>query len=86
MLEGWLPGWKRIARYIRMSISTAKRYHYDYGMPVKRGPRGTPIALPGEVDGWLVTFDELKKDYREEREEQKLLSYWLRKAKKEKIN
>ena len=61
--SGWLTGWKRIARYIGKSVRTAKRYHYQYGMPVRRGPGKSPIALEYELDSWLVKFDELKKEY-----------------------
>jgi hypothetical protein len=61
--EGWLSGWKAIARYINRSIRTAKRYHYQYGMPVRRLPGKRPVALRFELDSWLVKFDELKKEY-----------------------
>ena len=63
MRDGWLSGWKAIARYINRSIRTAKRYHYQYGMPVRRLPGQSRVALPFELNSWLVKFDELKKEY-----------------------
>lgn len=36
MSDRWLVGWKEIAKYIGYSVGTAKKYHYDYRMPVLR--------------------------------------------------
>ena len=63
MENGWITGWKRIARYIGTSIRTAKRYHYEYSMPVRRLPGSRPVAFEYELDLWLVKFDELMKEY-----------------------
>jgi len=63
MRDGWLTGWKAIARYINRSIRTAKRYHYKYSMPVRRLP-GSVHALPYELDRWLVLFDEIRKRHK----------------------
>jgi len=60
-LKGWLTGWKEIAGYISQTIKTAKKYHKKYGMTIRRGPGGKPIALPSELDKWLIKFDDLKK-------------------------
>lgn len=59
--DGWLTGWKAIAARIGLSIRTAKRYHFDFGMPVYRTPTGKPTALTEEVERWLVEFDKLRK-------------------------
>jgi len=61
MTKGWLSGWKAIANYIDRSVKTAKRYHKFHDMPVRRGPRNMPMALPHELDNWLVAADEMKK-------------------------
>ena len=60
----WLRGWKEIAAYISSSVRTAKRYHYEYGMPIRRGPRNMPIALSPELDAWLIIADEKKRELR----------------------
>lgn len=39
-------------------------YHIKYKMPVRRLPGNMPAILPGEVDEWLVQFDEIKKNER----------------------
>lgn len=62
--EGWLSGWKAIAKYINRAIRTAKRYHKKYGMPVRRLPGKRPVALPYELDLWLIEFDKLRKRHK----------------------
>ena len=62
MTKGWLSGWKAIANYIDRSVKTAKKYHKRYGMPVRRGPRNMPMALPHELDGWLRVSDGKKEE------------------------
>jgi len=63
-MQGWITTWKSIAKYIDRSIKTAKMYHIKYKMPVRRLPGNMPAILPGEVDEWLVQFDEIKKNER----------------------
>lgn len=59
---GWLTTWKNIAAYIKVSTKTAKKYHKQYSMPVRRLPGGTVQALPYELDRWLQLFNEKKKN------------------------
>ena len=61
--DGWLTGWKTIARYIGSHPNTARKYHRKYGMPVRRDPGNTAVALKHELDGWLVRFNDLVKKY-----------------------
>ncbi len=58
---GWLTTWKKIAEYIGRNIVTTQMYANRYHMPVRRLPRGTPTAIPAELDEWLVQFDEIRK-------------------------
>jgi len=60
-MKGWLTGWKEIANYIGQNVQTAKKYYKKFGMTIRRGPGNKPIALPYELDQWLITFDNLKK-------------------------
>lgn len=55
----WLTGWKRIARHINRCVDTAKTYHKRYGMPVHRDPGGAPVALPDQLDLWLLEFNRI---------------------------
>jgi hypothetical protein len=59
--EGWLTGWKAIAQYTGLSIDTCKSYTKRYSLPVKHLPGGKPVALPYELDQYLITFDTDKK-------------------------
>ena len=61
--NGWLVGWQKIAAYIGKTVKTAKRYHKLYGMPVRRDPGSTAVALEYELDRWLIEFDDLVKRY-----------------------
>lgn len=61
MTDGWLTGWKQISAYVGVCIKTAQAYHTDFGMPVRRGPNRNPFALKGELDQWLIEYDERRK-------------------------
>ena len=54
-----ITGWKNIAHYCGVSVRTAKRYHYKYGMPVLRWPGERPVIIPAVVQRWLVIFNDL---------------------------
>ena len=47
----WLSGWKQIARHFQVSVSTARRWAEDRGMPVVRGA-GTVSAEITALDKW----------------------------------
>jgi len=61
MAEGWLTGWKEIAKYIGCHARTAKRYKKKYSLPVRRSPGGKPVSLQYELDQWLINYDNIKK-------------------------
>ncbi len=56
MTGGWLNGWKEIAEYTGYSVRTAKRYHYEYGMPVLKRFKGV-IAIKTDLDLWIKRVD-----------------------------
>jgi len=60
MADGWLTGWKEIARYMGRSIQTCKNLKKHYSLPIKYPPGGTPTALPYELDQWLINFQNIK--------------------------
>jgi len=60
MAEGWLTGWKEIGKYIGLSIDTCKRYRKKYSLPARYTPGGTPVAIPYELDQWLINFSNLR--------------------------
>jgi len=47
----WLSGWKQVARHFQVSVSTARRWAEDRGMPVVRGA-GTVSAEIAVLDKW----------------------------------
>ncbi len=59
--SGRLIGWQAIADYLEISLTTARDYHDEFGMPVIRvtGPRvwTTPQAL----DTWVLAVDRLQR-------------------------
>ena len=63
MQNGWLTGWKDIAKYIGRCTKTAQMYARTYHMPVRHLP-GAVQALPYEIDQWLIEFDKIKKKKR----------------------
>lgn len=60
-MDGWLTGWKEIAKYCGLHERTCRRYKKKYSFPVKHLPGGTPVALHYELDQWLIAFTEIKK-------------------------
>lgn len=51
MDDEWLTGWKKIAKYLDVSIRTAQRY-FKKGMPVNN-KLGTIRAKPKELDNFI---------------------------------
>jgi hypothetical protein len=63
--DSWLVGWSRIAKFTGCSISTCRRLKEECGMPVRRLPTGTPVAIPGELTMWLIYYnDDLEEEKR----------------------
>ena len=57
-MKGWITGWKNIAKYLNVSMRTAKKYCYEFSMPVRKiGEKGPVVSLPSEVDRWAIEFD-----------------------------
>ena len=63
-MTGWLTGWKAIAGYMGLSVKTCKVWRKEYGLPVRSLPGGKPVCLPGELDLWLVNYDNLWKKHK----------------------
>lgn len=62
-MTAWLTGWKAIARYIDTSISTAKRWVNERGMPVYTGnPTNRPRAKCKDLDCWLKDNEKMTQD------------------------
>lgn len=59
--DRWLSGWKDIALYLGRSVTTVKRYHSDFKMPIRYGPYDSIFAKPSEIDKWLSKFNNRKK-------------------------
>jgi len=59
--QPWLRGWKAIAQYCGgMSVECAESLHKNYGMPVLEMPNGDRVAIPYELDMWLLNYQKLK--------------------------
>ena len=57
-MSGWLRGWKDIAAYCGgLAVNTVRKYYKQYGMPIHRLPGGKPVALPSELDLWLIEMN-----------------------------
>ena len=55
---GWLVGWKAITAYMGVHVQTIRNDYIPHGLPIRRSPGGTPIAMPHELDRWLTLFDD----------------------------
>ena len=58
--KGWLFGWKAIAKYLGMSVSTAKRYNRILSMPILNGRGNTKIAISPMLDMWIIEYNRLR--------------------------
>ena len=55
-----LASWKRIARHLKCSVRSARRWEDQQGLPVHRALGGV-FALPAELDAWRVAQVRLTK-------------------------
>ena len=60
MENGFIAGWKNIAKHFNCSVRTVKRYFYEFGMPIIRLPGNKPAILPDEVKRWALEFTNLR--------------------------
>ena len=59
--RGWIVGWHNITKYLGRGIPTARAYHTKFGMPLHRLPGDVPVAIPAELDLWLIEFSNRHK-------------------------
>jgi hypothetical protein len=55
---GLLVGWQQIADYLRISISTAKRWKKHYGLPLFWQASGRPMTLKSMLDSYHFKITE----------------------------
>jgi len=60
MRDGWLTGWKAIADYVGVSPRTLCNWSRHGTFPV-RNLHGKVVALPLELDTWLVHATDIKR-------------------------
>lgn len=58
-----LVGWKRIHRYLGVSIRTAHNWHKRHGFPVARLPDGRVGTSKSLIDQWLMARTETEGFY-----------------------
>jgi hypothetical protein len=61
-MDDWIVTWPKIAKYLGVSIRTAKHYHYGLHMPIHRG-YGKVRALRLELDEFLIAYLKKKKHF-----------------------
>ena len=59
-MEGWLTGWKAIAKYLGVHEETAMRWAKEEGMPVFDAPGGLKVAISELLDRWLIKSNKKK--------------------------
>ncbi len=62
-----ITGWPSIAKFLGVSIRTAKDYHWIHSMPVRKITGKTVHIITDEVLIWMVKYDELKRARRREK-------------------
>ena len=55
---GLLVGWQEIADYLRISVSTVKRWNKHYGLPVFWKASGRPFTLKSMLDKYHFKLTE----------------------------
>ena len=58
-MGGWLVGWKAISDYIGVTPRSVRRWMYLGALPV-RTLHGKVVALPCELDAWLIHASDIK--------------------------
>ena len=55
----WIVKWKNVARYLKVSVRTAKNYHYCHGLRVIKGGKGSPVrVLKSELDRFYNHYNK----------------------------
>ncbi len=57
-----LFGWSAIARYLRISPSTAKKWRTQWGLPVKRTRNKHVQSTTIEIDNWILALDKAHRE------------------------
>lgn len=66
-----LVSWKEIAAYVRVSVSTAQRYHRMYAMPVCTTVGRRVRTSTALIDRWFNHLDQMDRETRYELERQR---------------
>ena len=67
MRDGWLTGWKAIADYVGVSPRTLCNWSRHGTFPV-RTLHGKVVALPLELDTWLIHATDIKKTSKQKKQ------------------
>jgi len=54
----WLIGWKSIAKYLGISVPTAKRWFQGSEIPVRHPPGMMVRAPKADLDAWAAKYAE----------------------------
>ncbi|PKN37680.1 MAG: hypothetical protein CVU62_08115 [Deltaproteobacteria bacterium HGW-Deltaproteobacteria-2] len=56
--QSTLKGWRAIAQYLGVSVSTVKRWEKHHSLVVRRWTSGRPFAFIFELDKYFLIFEE----------------------------
>ncbi len=57
-----LGSWAKIARYLRVSPRTARRWRDEWGLPVERVNAVRVRTTTTEIDNWLLALDKAQRE------------------------
>ena len=57
-----LVGWSKIARYLRISPSAAKKWRAQWGLPVERVSYRVVQSTTTEIDNWMLALDQAHRE------------------------
>ncbi len=53
-----LIGWKEIAKHLKVTDNTARRYMKQKNLPVRYNPAGHPVIKKAIADEWLAKTEQ----------------------------
>ena len=55
-----ISGWKEIARYLGVSVSTARRWNQEHGLPVMITPGSMGYTTVSLIDQWVLARSQVR--------------------------
>lgn len=71
-----LQGLEEIAAYLRISLSSVRRYVHRWGLPAMQRPDGQYMTSVALLDAWILTVSQVQREERDRIRNQAKALHW----------